>query len=61
MPTVVRPPGRLMPPAQEEINAAIRRLMAQPPDERRTQAYARLLAQWADACPQDSDRWTTAA
>ena len=44
---ILRPVSR--PPALAEVNRAIRRLMEQPPGEKRTEEYVRLLALWAKA------------
>ncbi|GGZ86037.1 hypothetical protein [Streptomyces bluensis] len=49
-------------PAQEEVNALIRRLMDQPPTQERAEAYEQLLRRWADVCrPCQPHAFTTAA
>ncbi|WP_181803116.1 hypothetical protein [Streptomyces shenzhenensis] len=45
----------------DDINEAIRNLMSQPASPERSEQWARLLEQWADACPTDGSCWATAA
>jgi hypothetical protein len=55
------PPGGSCCPERDRLNRAIRRLMDQPASRERSQKWAALLAQWADACTNSGDCWTTAA
>ncbi|MDN3059594.1 hypothetical protein PH213_34700 [Streptomyces sp. SRF1] len=61
MPTVIRPRGRSMPPALDEINRRIRLLMDEPADKRRAEEYTRLLVLWAEATAANGSCWGKAA
>ncbi|BBC29479.1 hypothetical protein SGFS_007730 [Streptomyces graminofaciens] len=52
MPHSLWPHGR-MTPALDQVNERIRRLMDEPAGDERTEAYARLLVEWAEVFRDD--------